>query len=74
MNEAVGREGAAVRTVSRGIGEPGVQCPKCGGEMSVRLDRVDAQANTCFRCRPCGHIFSPKFFDEDERFAEQAPR
>ena len=34
-------------------------CPKCGTDRWVRLERLRSQDNTCYRCRGCGHIFSP---------------
>ena len=34
-------------------------CPRCGGFEAVRLDRLRRQDNVCYRCRACGHIFSP---------------
>ena len=36
------------------------QCPRCGASASLRLEKADPQAHTCYRCRPCGHIFSPR--------------
>ena len=35
-------------------------CPRCSNDAPVRLAKADPQANTCFRCRICGHIFSPR--------------
>ena len=34
-------------------------CPKCGTDRWVRLDKIRPEDNTCYRCRSCGHIFSP---------------
>ena len=34
-------------------------CPRCGSPELVRLDRLRRRDNVCYRCRPCGHIFSP---------------
>ena len=34
-------------------------CPRCGSGELVRLDKLRPGFNTCFRCRSCGHIFSP---------------
>ena len=39
------------------------QCPRCGESASLRLEKADPQAHTCYRCRPCGHIFSPRIDD-----------
>lgn len=36
------------------------RCPRCGESASLRLEKADPQAHTCYRCRPCGHIFSPR--------------
>ena len=43
------------------IGQPdiGAACPKCASDRLVRLDKHRPRDNTCYRCRPCGHIFSP---------------
>jgi len=53
--------------IVRIVGEPMVleeqetpQCPRCSAGETVSLDKVDAVANTCYRCRGCGHIFSPR--------------
>ena len=35
-------------------------CPRCENTTPVRLEKADPQANTCYRCRACGHIFSPR--------------
>ena len=35
-------------------------CPRCSNEVPVRLEKADPLANTCYRCRSCGHIFSPR--------------
>ena len=34
-------------------------CPRCSSGELIRLDRLRHQDNTCYRCRTCGHIFSP---------------
>ena len=36
-----------------------VVCLRCGGDDTVRLEKARTEANTCYRCRGCGHIFSP---------------
>ena len=43
-------------SVSQGTASP---CPRCGLAELVRLDRLRVQDNTCYRCQPCGHVFSP---------------
>lgn len=35
-------------------------CPRCSNDAPVRLEKADPLANTCYRCRTCGHIFSPR--------------
>jgi len=39
--------------------ETPVACMRCGGENTVRLEKARLEANTCYRCRGWGHIFSP---------------
>lgn len=34
-------------------------CPKCGSAEVVRLDKLRSEDHTCYRCRRCGHIYSP---------------
>ena len=34
-------------------------CPRCDSDQSIGLDRLRAEDNYCYRCRACGHIFSP---------------
>ena len=34
-------------------------CPRCESTRLVPLDRLRASDNHCYRCRPCGHVFSP---------------
>ena len=36
------------------------RCPRCLALETMSLDRVDLTGNTCYRCRGCGHIFSPR--------------
>ena len=40
--------------------EQTAQCPRCSNDAPVRLEKTDPQSNTCYRCRTCGHIFSPR--------------
>lgn len=40
-------------------GEDTAPCPRCSNDAPGRLEKADPQANTCYRCRTCGHIFSP---------------
>ncbi len=51
---------AGSESVGTGIKElPLIACMRCGGEDTVRLEKARIDANTCYRCRGCGHIFSP---------------
>ena len=38
---------------------PGCTCPRCESTALVMLDRLRDEDNYCYRCRPCGHVFSP---------------
>ena len=38
---------------------PPVGCPRCALEDVVPLEKLRPHFNTCYRCRQCGHIFSP---------------
>ncbi len=42
-------------------------CPRCGAWDLVQLDRLRPRDNLCYRCRPCGHIFSPGTGEYDQR-------
>ena len=48
-------------------------CPRCGSTELIRLDRLREEDNICYRCRPCGHIFSPAT-GEGERRREATAR
>ena len=39
--------------------DSGTACPRCDVRDSIALEKLRAHFNTCFRCRLCGHIFSP---------------
>ena len=41
-------------------------CPRCASPEPTPLDKMRRQDNTCYRCRRCGHIFSP-VIDTGER-------
>ena len=41
------------------LGTDHLSCPRCESVELVRLDKVRTHDNICYRCRPCGHIFSP---------------
>ena len=34
-------------------------CLRCDSDDTVQLEKARTEANTCYRCRGCGHIFSP---------------
>lgn len=57
---------------AEGIAAGRPPCPSCGSVKAVQLDRVRPQDNTCYRCRWCGHIFSPGT-DETDRPTEALP-
>ena len=40
-------------------GGPSCTCPRCESTALVMLDRLRDEDNYCYRCRPCGHVFSP---------------
>lgn len=46
------------RLSSAPAASPG-RCLRCGSEDTMRLEKARVGANTCYRCRDCGHIFSP---------------
>jgi ribosomal protein S27AE len=54
------RTGGGTRDLDSVKGEnAGPMCPKCSRGGAVRLDRIRPRDNTCYRCRLCGHVFSP---------------
>lgn len=42
--------------------DAGARCPQCEETDSIALDKLRPHFNTCYRCRLCGHIFSPAEF------------
>ena len=40
----------------------GESCPRCDETDSIALEKLRPHFNTCYRCRLCGHIFSPAAF------------
>jgi len=46
---------ASQPTASEGI----AKCRRCGTVEVVRLEKLRPEDNTCYRCRRCGHVFSP---------------
>ena len=57
-----GRAGGGSAQTAQPSDEPEgeAKCPRCGGARNVQLEKMDPQAHTCYRCRNCGHIFSPR--------------
>lgn len=45
--------------VDGGDGGPDSRCPRCDDADAIALEKLRAHFNTCYRCRMCGHIFSP---------------
>ena len=58
---AVGLQSDAQADAAKGVGDmvSSASCPRCGSKEVVRLDRIRPNDNTCYRCRSCGHVFSP---------------
>ena len=42
--------------------DSGERCPRCEETDSIALEKLRPHFNTCYRCRLCGHIFSPAEF------------
>ena len=42
--------------------DPGALCPRCDQTDAIALEKLRPHFNTCYRCRLCGHIFSPAQF------------
>ena len=40
----------------------GALCPRCEETDAIALEKLRPHFNTCYRCRLCGHIFSPAAF------------
>ena len=41
------------------VDSSGIICPSCGTISVVELQKLRPGDHTCYRCRRCGHIFSP---------------
>ena len=41
-----------------------IVCPKCGAQKFMTLEKLRSEDNACFRCRSCGHIFSPMLVEK----------
>ena len=48
-------------------------CPRCGSKELIRLDRLRERDNFCYRCRLCGHIFSPAHGEGQRRRQATVP-
>lgn len=48
-----------------------ILCPRCDSDDISELGKLKSRDNTCYRCRRCGHIFSPKS-EEAQDYPEAA--
>ena len=55
----VGASGADAQDRAVGREKGAVRCLRCNSLTTIALDKMVADANTCYLCRTCGHIFSP---------------
>ena len=65
LSDIFGQGGAPDATENdAGSGDTGrgARCPQCEETDSIALDKLRPHFNTCYRCRLCGHIFSPAEF------------
>ncbi len=63
----------ASATDSPAIG-PSPQCAKCASQLVVALDKVRGEDHACYRCRACGHIFSPRDDDTGRQVSASSAR
>jgi hypothetical protein len=54
-----GASGAGAQDRAIGREKGAVGCLRCNSLTTIALDKMVADANTCYLCRACGHIFSP---------------
>jgi len=59
VGSVIGGDSFAVDRMGSGIGRSSL-CPRCGNVSFEKLEKYEELANTCYRCRSCGHIFSPR--------------
>ena len=59
-------EPAVARVLQAIGGQSSSACPRCGSADLALLERLRQRDNICYRCRPCGHIFSPAASYESE--------
>ncbi len=41
-------------------GNTKILCPRCDSDDMTELGKLRTRDHTCYRCRRCGHIFSPR--------------
>ena len=68
------RLGAAASATDSPATGPSVQCAKCSSKLVVALDKERRKDHTCYRCRACGHIFSPRDDDTGRQVSASAAR
>ena len=44
-------------------------CPRCDSDFTIALEKLRERDNTCYRCRKCGHIYSPRLPDAGNALA-----
>ena len=65
LSDIIGKGSAPDATeddAGSGDTDPGARCPQCEQTDSIALDKLRPHFNTYYRCRLCGHIFSPAEF------------
>jgi predicted RNA-binding Zn-ribbon protein involved in translation (DUF1610 family) len=60
LGGALAGDGSVAEATMVQSDEDSSSCPRCSNDAPVRLDKADPMSNTCYRCRTCGHIFSPR--------------
>ena len=75
MEAALGvRLGAAASATDSQATGPSLKCAKCSSKLVVALDKVRVEDHACYRCRACGHIFSPRGDDTGRQVSASAAR
>ena len=75
MEAALGvRLGAVASATDSPVTGPGLQCAKCSSQLLVELDKVRVEDHACYRCRACGHIFSPRDDDAGRQVSASSAR
>ena len=44
-------------------------CPRCDSDFIIALEKLRERDNTVYRCRTCGHIYSPCLAEADSALA-----